>query len=357
MKKVLLGMSGGVDSSVSAVLLMEQGYEVIGCSLQLYDADACSIREGGCCTPKDICDAKSMCASLGIKHITLSYQDMFRKYIITPFVNSYLGGRTPNPCIECNYQMKFGVMLDTAEEMGYDYAATGHYADIRFNDATGRYELCKAKDRAKDQTYVLYRLTQHQLAHTLFPLAGYTKPEIREIAAKHDLISSKKPDSQDICFVSDGDYAGYIRRYSGNEEKGGVFADKEGNILGTHGGVSRFTVGQRKGLGIALGKPVFVVSKDAKTGVVTLGDERDLYRREIDLEDVNLVSLAADGEYRLNAKIRYSAKEQPCTALIKGDKAHIIFDDEARAPAPGQACVLYDGDAVAAGGVITADSV
>ncbi len=352
MKRVLLGMSGGVDSSVAAILLLEQGYEVCGCSLKLYGNDTVGDAESSCCSLSDISDAASVCRRLGIDHIVLNFSDVFDKYVISPFVQSYLSGSTPNPCIECNRYMKFDLMLERALLLGFDYIATGHYADVGLNSATGRYELRRSADPSKDQTYVLYCLTQHQLAHTLFPLASSNKPQIRRIAEEHGLVNSSKPDSQDICFVPDRDYASFIRRYSGTEEKPGVFTDTDGNVLAAHDGVSHFTVGQRRGLGIALGKPAFVISKDSSTGTVVLGDEQDLYKSEIDLISYNKVSIGEDGEYRLTAKVRYSNGEAPCTAVISGDTAHIIFDPPVKAAAPGQACVLYDGDRVAGGGVI-----
>ncbi|MBQ5316954.1 MAG: tRNA 2-thiouridine(34) synthase MnmA [Oscillospiraceae bacterium] len=354
MKKVLLGMSGGVDSSVSAIRLIESGYEVCGCSLKLYDNEtvSCDMKEGGCCSLADIEDAKSVCRRLGIDHITLNFSDVFEKYVIRPFAETYRSGQTPNPCIECNRHMKFDLMLEKALMLGYDHIATGHYAVVRQSDDSGRWELLRSADSRKDQTYVLYCLSQYQLGHTLFPLGDMEKADVRALAEKYGLINSHKPDSQDICFVPDGDYTAFIDTYLGERESGGVFADRDGNVMGTHPGVSGFTIGQRRGLGMAFGRPVFVTDKNASSGVVTLGDESDLFRKELILSDYNDVSEVIGSEMRVTAKARYTAKEQSATAVRCDDGVRVIFDEPVRAPAPGQACVLYDGERVVGGGVI-----
>ncbi|MBQ5310967.1 MAG: tRNA 2-thiouridine(34) synthase MnmA [Oscillospiraceae bacterium] len=358
MKKVLLGMSGGVDSSVSAIRLLESGYEVCGCSLKLYDNTilGCDAPEGSCCSLSDISDAKSVCRRLGIDHITLNFSDVFEKYVIRPFAESYRRGLTPNPCIECNRHMKFDLMLERAELLGFDYVATGHYARNGYSADSGRWELLRSADSRKDQTYVLYCLSQYQLEHTLFPLGDMEKTDVRSLAEKYELINSHKPDSQDICFVPDGRYTDFIDGYLGVHERQGTFCDRQGNILGTHSGISSFTIGQRRGLGIALGKPVFVTDKDARSGTVTLGDEAELFRKELVLTDYNHISIVIDKETRVTAKARYTAREQSALAVPSDDGIRVIFDEPVRAPAPGQACVLYDGERVAGGGVISRTS-
>ena len=345
-------MSGGVDSSASAAVLLEKGFEVCGCSLKLYDNEKNDAPEGGCCSLSDISDAKSVCRRLGIDHITLNFSDVFEKYVVRPFAESYRSGNTPNPCIECNRHMKFDLMLEKALMLGYDAIATGHYAKTRFNEESGRWELLRSADAHKDQTYVLYCLSQFQLSHTLFPLGDMTKPDVRLLAEKYGLINSHKPDSQDICFVPDGKYSQFIDRYLGSTEKSGHFADRAGNIIGDHSGVSNFTIGQRRGLGVAFGRPVFVTDKDAQSGIVTLGDESDLFRRELLLTDYNDVSEVVTGEMRVTAKARYTAKEQTATAFRCDDGVKVIFDEPVRAPAAGQACVLYDNERVIGGGQI-----
>ena len=272
-KIVLVGMSGGVDSSAAAALLCDKGYEVCGCTLKMYDNSVLGegYGEGGCCSLADVDDARSVCRKLGIDHITLNFTDEFGKHVMKPFADSYIKGETPNPCIECNSHLKFDLMLRRAMLLEFDYIATGHYADIALEN--GRYLLKRPADRRKDQTYVLYTLTQEQLAHTLFPLYGTDKPAIRQYAEERGLINSRKPDSQDICFVPDGDYAAFIKRYTGYEPKSGYFIDNSGNKIGTHSGIINYTIGQRRGLGVTFGKPVFVTAKDPERGTVTLSDE------------------------------------------------------------------------------------
>ncbi|MDD6991352.1 MAG: tRNA 2-thiouridine(34) synthase MnmA [Oscillospiraceae bacterium] len=353
-KKVLVGMSGGVDSSAAAALLCERGYEVCGCTLRMYDNSVLGegYGEGGCCSLADVDDAKSVCRKLGIDHITLNFTDDFGRHVMKPFADSYINGETPNPCIECNRHMKFDLMLRRAELLGFDYIATGHYADIAFEN--GRYLLKRPADRKKDQTYVLYTLTQEQLAHTLFPLYGMDKPAIRKFAEEKGLINSRKPDSQDICFVPDGDYAAFIERYTGYVPQSGDFIDNEGNKIGIHSGIINYTIGQRRGLGVTFGKPVFVTDKDSAKGTVTLSDEKDLFKSVLFLRDVNLISVDTLSEpMRVTAKARYSAREQEAVIFpIENGIMRVEFSSPVRAPAKGQACVFYDGDIVVGGGVI-----
>lgn len=341
-KKVLVGMSGGVDSSAAALILKEQGFDVTGLTLKLCSEDK----------PRDIDDARTVCEKLGIKHITADLKDDFNRFVISDFINQYKIGLTPNPCLVCNKYIKFGKMLDMALQMGMDKIATGHYA--RITEENGRFLLLRAADKSKDQTYVLYSLTQHQLSHLELPLGGLTKPEIRHKADSAGLISADRPDSQDICFVPDGDYAAFIERNDGFVSKKGNYANLQGDILGEHQGVIHYTIGQRKGLGIALGKPQFVIDKFADRNIVILGDEEHLFKRNVVVKDLNFIPFdTLNGEMRVTAKLRYRHIEQP--ALIRpidGGLVEIEFDEPQRAPTPGQAAVFYDGDIVLGGGII-----
>ena len=357
MKKVMVGMSGGVDSSVSALILREKGYDVTGVTLKLFSDD--DIRKAEetqktCCALSDVEDAKSVAHRLGFEHFTFNFRDNFKKYVMNKFVNSYFEGATPNPCIECNRHIKFDKMLQRANELGFDYIATGHYAVTEYDEKTGRYLLKRATDRSKDQTYVLYSLTQYQLAHTLFPLGTLTKSEVRSIAENAGLVNSNKPDSQDICFVPDGDYASFIKEFTGKDSEIGDFKDINGKIIGKHKGIINYTIGQRKGLGIAIGKPAYVVDKDIETNSVIIGDEKDLYKNELIAEDVNLISVEDITEQmRITAKTRYSQIEQPAVLMkIENGEYKVVFDNPQRAITKGQAVVFYDNDIVVGGGTI-----
>ncbi|MGN0494453.1 MAG: tRNA 2-thiouridine(34) synthase MnmA [Acutalibacteraceae bacterium] len=352
-ERIMTGMSGGVDSSVCAALLLKAGYEVEGVTLRLYDGeDYDAGLTKTCCSLSDAEDAKAVCVRLKIPHYVFNFKDAFRQDVIENFINEYTAGRTPNPCIECNRKIKFAAMLDRAKVLGYDKIATGHYAVVEQAE-NGRYLLKKAADSSKDQTYVLYCLTQEQLSRTLFPLGGLTKDQVREIAAENGFVNAKKPDSQDICFVPDGDYAAFIERQRGETARHGDFTDINGRILGEHKGIIRYTVGQRKGVGIALGKPAFVISKNAETDTVVLGDEDGLFYKRVLVDRLNFIPFDnLEGQMWVTAKLRYRHTEQPAVIYPSDGRVIVEFDEPQRAPSPGQAAVFYDGDIVVGGGTI-----
>lgn len=353
-ERVMVGMSGGVDSSVCAALLLNMGYDVSGVTLRLYDGEDYNAgRTKTCCSLSDVEDAKAVCGRLSVSHYVFNFKEAFQKEVIDRFVNEYICGGTPNPCIECNRHIKFDAMLKRAEILGFDRIATGHYAVVK-QDENGRFLLCRAADKSKDQTYVLYSMTQEQLSRTLFPLGSLTKSRVRGIAEENGFVNAKKPDSQDICFVPDGDYAAFIERFTGEKSKPGSFVDGNGNIVGCHKGIIRYTVGQRKGLGIALGKPVFVTEKNPLTNEVVLGDEEALFRKKVLVNNPNFIPFdTLKNEMRVTAKLRYRHTEQPAVIYPAGNGNVIIeFDKPQRAPSPGQAAVFYDGDIVVGGGTI-----
>ena len=354
-KKAITAMSGGVDSSVAALLLNERGYENVGITLKLYDnADVGISREKTCCSIDDINDAQRVCAKLGIPHYVFNFSDDFAKYVIDNFTETYLCGKTPNPCIECNRHIKFRILLERAKQMDFDYIATGHYCSTERDSATGRYMLKKALDDTKDQTYVLYMLTQEQLSHTLFPLGGMTKKQVREIAEQSGLINARKHDSQDICFVKDGDYRSFIENRTGKHFECGDFRLADGTKVGTHKGIIGYTTGQRKGLGIAYSEPLYVVSKDVENNVVTVGKQNELFSKRVKVKDVNFMPFESlSSPMKINAKLRYKQKESPCTMFPDGENSVILeFDDPQRAVTSGQAAVFYDGEYVVGGGTI-----
>ncbi len=355
-KKVMVGMSGGVDSSVAAALLLEQGYDVIGVTMQIWPDMSEEERrnEGGCCSLSAVDDARRVANKLGIPYYVLNFKDVFQKTVIDYFTREYLKGRTPNPCIACNRHVKFGAMLDKAASMGIDYIATGHYARIEYNPDLGRYMLRKSVTERKDQTYALYNLTQAQLARTLMPIGHYTKERVREIAKELGLPVASKPDSQEICFVEDNDYGRFITENADREILPGDFVDTEGNVLGRHKGIVHYTIGQRKGLGIALGKPMFVIDIDVEKNRVILGDETEVYDDALIADDLNFISIETlEKPIRVKAKIRYSSKEADATVFPETDgRARVVFDVPQRAITPGQSVVFYDDDIVVGGGVI-----
>ena len=350
--KIALAMSGGVDSSVAAYLLSRDN-ECIGCTMKLYDnGDIGETAEKTCCSLSDVEDAKSVACRLGIPYYVFNYREEFKKEVIDRFIKSYLSGETPNPCIDCNKYMKFGRLYERAKVLGCDHIATGHYAVIE--KSGDRYLLKKGLDETKDQSYVLYQMTPAELEHTLFPLGGLSKKEVRQIAEENGFLNARKKDSQDICFVPDGDYAGFIERSAGICPKAGDYLDINGTVLGKHKGQLHYTIGQRKGLGIALGKPQFVLSKDAKTNTVVLGDEENLFYKNIVVKNVNFIPFDnLSGDIRIFAKLRYRHKEQPAVLHpLSNDEVLVEFDTPQRAPAPGQSAVFYDGDIVVGGGII-----
>ncbi len=355
-KKVMLGMSGGVDSSVAAAVLLEQGYDVIGVTMQIWPDKSEESRrtEGGCCSLSAVDDARRVANKLGIPYYVLNFKDVFQEKVIDYFTNEYLKGRTPNPCIACNRFVKFGAMLDKAAAMGIDYVATGHYARIECSSELGRYLLRKSVTERKDQTYALYNLTQDQLARTLMPIGHYTKDQVREMAIELGLSVASKPDSQEICFVEDNDYGKFITENSHCEIIPGDFVDTKGNVLGRHKGIVHYTIGQRKGLGIALGRPMFVVDIDVEKNRVVLGDETEVFDQALLADDLNFISIdALDKPIRVKAKIRYSSKEADATVYPEtDDTARVVFDSPQRAITPGQSVVFYDGDIVVGGGTI-----
>ena len=355
-KKVVVGMSGGVDSSVAAYLLKEQGYDVIGVTMQIWQEEDSLTQEenGGCCGLSAVDDARRVAADLGIPYYVMNFRKEFKENVMNYFIGEYLQGRTPNPCIACNRYEKWEALLQRSLEIGADYIATGHYARIE-QLANGRYAIKNSVTAAKDQTYALYNLTQHQLAHTLMPVGDYTKDEIRAIAEKIGLRIANKPDSQDICFVPDGDYAGFIKREAGQALPApGNFVTEDGTVLGRHKGITNYTIGQRKGLNLSLGKPVFVTEIRPETNEVVIGDNETLFTRELYAENVNFMAVPDLKEKKeFTGKIRYAHKGASCTIeQIEKDKIRCVFEEPQRAVTPGQAFVFYDGEYVAGGGTI-----
>ena len=353
--RVMVAMSGGVDSSVAAALLRDQGFDVAGVTLKLFsNEDICVSKESRtCCALSDVEDARWVAFRLNIPHHVFNMRQQFNETVIARFISEYEQGRTPNPCIDCNRFIKFEELLRRASMLEYPLIATGHYAR-REKDSGGRYLLRRPADRSKDQTYVLYSLTQNQLSHTLFPLGELTKEQVRERAAAYGFINAKKPDSQDICFVPDGDYAAFIENHTGKKLSAGNFVDTSGNVLGRHNGIEAYTIGQRKGLGLSLGKPMYVSEKSVHDNTVTIAEESALYSRRLVADDVNLIAVEhLTGPIRVTAKTRYSQKEDEAVLHpLDNGRCLIEFDRPQRAVTPGQAVVFYDGEYVFGGGTI-----
>lgn len=354
-KRVVVGMSGGVDSSVAAWLLKEQGYDVIGVTMQIWQDEEEKLQEenGGCCGLTAVDDARRVAASLDIPYYVMNFKREFKENVIDYFVDEYIGGRTPNPCIACNRFVKWESLLKRSMDIGADYIATGHYARVE-QLPNGRYAVRTSVTGRKDQTYALYNLTQEQLKRTLMPVGGYTKEEIREMAAKMNLPVAHKPDSQDICFVPDGDYASFIEKTADQTFPQGNFVLADGTIVGRHNGIIHYTVGQRKGLGVAMGYPVFVLAIRPETNEVVLGKAEESLSRYVRADRINFMSVEDLKEpKKVWAKIRYNHKGAWCTVERTGeDEILCTFDEPLRAAAPGQAVVLYDGEYVLGGGTI-----
>lgn len=355
-KKALIAMSGGVDSSIAALLTCKTGDECEGITLKLYHNEDIGVdRQKTCCSLDDIEDARAVSRKLGMRFYVFNFTDCFKETVIDHFTEAYLQGATPNPCIDCNKYLKFGKLMQRMRELQMDYVVTGHYARVEYDEKRERYLLKKEKDREKDQSYVLYMLTQEQLAHIKFPLGEYTKKEVRQIAEENGLINAKKRDSQDICFVPDGDYAKVIEVVTGEKSVPGDFVDVNGNILGKHKGIIHYTVGQRRGLNIAAKERLYVVEILPDENRVVLGSDKDLYKNELIAEQVNLISCEIIEEpIHVTAKVRYRQQEQPALAWQSEDgKLHVKFQYPQRAITKGQAVVLYDGELVIGGGVIS----
>ncbi len=355
MNHVLIAMSGGVDSSVAAYLLQSQGYRCSGAMMRLYDNETLQIDSKTCCSLDDAEDARSVARKLGMPFYVFNAKQEFAEKVIGNFIRCYECGTTPNPCIECNRHLKFDHFLHRAKILGCDGIATGHYARIRKDPDTGRYLLHKALDPSKDQSYVLYCLTQEQLAHTIFPLGELTKEDARAIAQAQGFINAHKRDSQDICFVPDGDYVSFMERYTGKQYPGGDFLDESGAVVGKHRGAVCYTLGQRKGLGLAMGAPVYVCAKDMENNTVTVGPNESLFARTLIADNVNWFPFPELTEpMTVMARARYNQKEQPAVVYpMENGRIRVLFDQPQRAMTPGQAVVLYQSDLVVGGGTIT----
>lgn len=352
-KKVVVAMSGGVDSSTAAALLKEQGYEVTGISLKLPGVGETTSKDVGCCGVRGIEDARRVAFRLGIPFYVLNYEKEFEKTIISEFCREYANGRTPNPCVSCNAEIKFGTLLKKARALGADYVATGHYARVKYNRATQRYELRKGKER-KEQSYFLFSLSQRQLKYTLFPLAKYTKNEVRQIARNFGLPVSEKPGSQDICFIPDNNYTGFLRTKHPETVKPGPIIHISGKVLGEHNGIAFFTIGQRSGLKIAYGSPLYVVSINKKRNTIVVGGKDDVRKRELTADRLNWVGITRPAKaFRAKARIRYGHKEAEAIITPSGNgRVKIVFNRSQEAITPGQAVVFYRGTSVLGGGFI-----
>ncbi len=353
--KVSVAMSGGVDSSVAAFLLKQKGCDCEGVTLKLFDGDDKAIfKERNCGSDEDIEDAKRVCERLGIPHSVVNLEDSFKKCVMENFACVYSEGGVPNPCIECNKHIKFKGVFESAESRGYTHIATGHYCSIEKDSQSGRYLLKKAVDNVKDQTYMLYSLNQQILSRVVFPLGGMTKEQVRELAIENGFVNARKKDSQDICFIKDGNYGEFLRRFTGKPPREGMFVLPDGQKLCKHGGFEYYTVGQRKGLGIAYEHPLYVLKKDVNTGDITVGKSEELFSSRVVVGNINLIAYEKiTSPVKVTAKLRYSQSESPCTLHPLDDgKILLEFSCPQRAVTPGQSAVLYDGEYCVGGGII-----
>lgn len=349
MKKVLLGMSGGVDSSASAIILKEQGYDVSGVTIKMCP-DSHNLFSGSNFS-KDAKDAKNVADKLGINHTVLDFSDIFLENVINNFINEYYAGRTPNPCVVCNKHLKFGALLSYAKQHGFDYIATGHYANVIFNPEMNRFLLRKA-DSTKDQSYVLYTLTQEQLSHIIFPLSKMNKTEVRALLKKYNFEINNKPESQDICFIKNNNYISFLNAYSNKVTESGDFIDSDGNVLGTHSGIINYTIGQRKGLGVSFGKPMYVTKIDSTANCITLGEEGSQYSNGLIANDLNFIPFdTLENEITVFAKIRYQSPPEKAKLIPHSpNEAKVLFSNPQRSVTPGQSVVFYDDNNFVVGG-------
>ncbi len=351
MKKAIVAMSGGIDSSVCALLMKNEGFDTTGVTLRMYDESLPEYAASGCCNSKDIADAQKIAQRLGITHVVYDYCDNFCKYVIDDFVNSYKYGSTPNPCVECNCHVKFKAILDMAEKQGFDCVATGHYAIVEYSEKYGRKVLKKALDETKDQSYVLYILTPEQLSKIMFPLGRFKKSEIKKIAEENGFEVARKKESQDICFIKDGDYAKFIESYSGEKFESGDFVSEDGRILGKHKGIIHYTIGQRKGLGLSLPEPLYVKYKDVENNRIVLAPENSLFTDELYAGNVNLLAYdILPDNIEVFVKTRYKHTPSRASACMKDGRLYIKFYEPQRAITKGQSAVMYDSDGVVIGG-------